>query len=149
MMDTGAVASAGANQFAGVVAICAPNDHHHITALSQCRRGTLTLFGGLTDGIDKLELRRRKPSLDQLDQSLHSIDGLGGLGHDPEALLVWELGDIRLRQHHIEGVQVPGQPPHLHMVTPSNHDRMTSGLHKGCQRLVGSVNQRAGGINQV
>ena len=60
VMDAGAVAAAGGDEFAGIITVGAANDDDDITLLREFSCGGLALLGGAANGVNELHFRVRE-----------------------------------------------------------------------------------------
>ena len=124
MVDPQAKLRTGLDQFMGVIALGAADDHHHGGLFCQFDGGMLPLFGRLADGVDETHFRLGKAFPDLLGEVADFFNRLGGLRGDAETRAGAEIFHIVVRQHEIEFFQVFRQTAHFHMAALANDDGM-------------------------
>ena len=117
--------AARVGQFAGVVAAGAADDDDDVAAPRQRRAPPP---GAASSARRPCRPRGPPPRGKRCRMSdarrCNPLDGLRGLGDDAEPGPRCQAAHVLLVQHHVERVEVLGQPAHLHVVPPADDDRV-------------------------
>jgi len=148
-MDTGSEFPARLGQFPGVVAVRASHHHHDIRHAREVLSGVLSLLGGQTDGVGEAHFGGREPQLDPVDEGSDTLDGLRGLGGDPEPFPRRQGVDVGFGKHDIVGFEVVGDAPDFDMIAAADDDGVKPLGDEGAHGAVGDVDEGAGGFDEA
>ena len=143
------VASARVHQFSRVVAACAADDNDDVTVARQRDRRILALLGGLTDRIDKSDIRGRKARPDERDETSHLVERLRRLRRDADARTLVERQHVGLVDDDIVIVEVFGQSANLDVGALADDDRMIAVAPQRLDRLMRRADERTRGFHDL
>ncbi len=149
VVDAGAMAAAGGNEFVGVVAV-RPADHHDDRALTgQFDGGALALFRGATNGVNEAHFGMGKAPAKLFDQAGYFVHRLGGLRGDAKARMFGQFEHVGVVENDIELFQIAGESAHFDVVAFANDDRMKTLGGQLCDGLVRELHEGTGGFEDV
>jgi len=149
VMDAGAMAAAGGDEFMRVVAVRAADDDDDVTLLRELDGGVLAQFGRLADGVHEADFRFGKALDEEPDELTHFVDGLRGLGDDAEAGAFGERMNILLAQDDIELREIFRHAADFHVVALADDDGVKTFTHQFRETAMSDLNERAGGFENV
>jgi hypothetical protein len=130
VMDRSTEFGARDYQLAGVVAVHAADDHHHVRIQGRLDCGGLALLRGLANCVDEAHSGTRESFTYESDQLAHLFDGLRGLCRDAEACVFRKPRDVHFGQYDIKSVQIARQAVYFHMLAVADDDWMEALLRQ-------------------
>src|SRR5688572_9497844 len=107
-MNARAMAGAGRDEFARIIAVRATDDDDDIALLREFDGGGLALLGRLANGVPEADLRIKKTRANELHEVAHALNGLRGLRDDAKACAWLKLLHILLSQYDIKFIEIAG-----------------------------------------
>jgi uncharacterized protein (DUF2236 family) len=142
-MHAGAVARAGVDQLARVVARPAADDDDDVGLARHFDGGRLAILSGLAHRVDEAHFGAREPPANEIHQPSHLLHRLRRLSGDAEARMFLERQDVGVFEDDIETIEIVGDTADLHMIALADDDNVIAVATQGGHRAMGHVDERA------
>ena len=127
----------------------AADDHDHVACRGERLGRLLAQPRRHADGVRHAHLGQREPPANERGEVPHPLDRLRRLRGDAEARPRLQPRHVLFGRDDVEGVEVLGQPAHLHVVRRADDDRVEAVLRERRHRAMRGPDDRAGRVEDV